>query len=57
MASIWKELLFLHGHFVRAEDLAGPVRPELRPQPGESEPENAPRAAARPAPELAGGCA
>lgn len=21
MASIWKELMFLHGHFVRADDL------------------------------------
>lgn len=57
MASIWKELLFLHGHFVRAEDLVEQAAPAARPQPGEGKPEAAPRTAARLAPELAGGCA
>lgn len=56
MASMWKELLFLHGHFVRAEDLVEQAAPAARPQTGESKPEATPRAT-RLAPELAGGCA
>ena len=28
MATIWKELLFLHGHFGRPEDLLDEARPQ-----------------------------
>lgn len=57
MASIWKELLFLHGHFVRPEDLAEPAAPAENTAPCESRPQTPSRTAGTLTPELAGGCA